>query len=41
MQANFTHEYERPKKPHKWQPVTNAELVRRMEAFRQQRKIRP
>jgi len=39
--ADFTYEYGRPKKPHGWQPFTNAELVRMMEAFRQRRQIRP
>ena len=32
--ANFTFEYGRPMKPHGWQPFTNAELVRLMDAFR-------
>jgi hypothetical protein len=32
--ANFTFEYGRPMKPHGWQPFTNAELVRMMDAFR-------
>ncbi len=35
--ANFTFEYGRPMKPHGWQPFTNAELVRMMDAFRQAR----
>ncbi|MCC6244677.1 MAG: hypothetical protein IT353_17665 [Gemmatimonadaceae bacterium] len=39
--ANFTYEYGRPKKPHGWQPFTNAELIRMVETFRQQRQIRP
>ncbi len=39
--ADFTFEYGRPKKPHGWQPFTNAELVRMMDAFRQRRQIRP
>lgn len=32
--ANFTFEYGRPMKPHGWQPFTDAELVRMMDAFR-------
>jgi hypothetical protein len=32
--ANFTFEYGRPMKPHGWQPMTNAELVRMMAKFR-------
>lgn len=32
--ANFTFEYGRPMKPHGWQPFTNAELIRMMDAFR-------
>ncbi len=39
--ANFTFEYGRPKKPHGWQPFTNAELVKLMEQYRQQRRIQP
>ena len=35
--ANFTFEYGRPMKPHGWQPFTNAELVRMMDAFRRMR----
>ncbi len=35
--ANFTFEYGRPMKPHGWQPFTNAELVRMMDAFRRTR----
>ena len=31
--ADFTFEYGRPMKPHGWQPMTNAELVRMMDAF--------
>ena len=38
---NFTFEYGRPKKPHGWQPMTNAELVRMMEKYRQDRAVRP
>jgi hypothetical protein len=37
----FTFEYGRPKKPHGWQPFTNAELVRMIDAFRQARQVRP
>jgi hypothetical protein len=32
--ANFTFEYGRPMKPHGWQPMTNAELLRMMAKFR-------
>jgi hypothetical protein len=32
--ANFTFGYGRPMKPHGWQPFTNAELVKMMDAFR-------
>jgi hypothetical protein len=39
--ANFTFEYGRPKKPHGWQPFTNAELVRKIEKFRQERRVQP
>ena len=39
--ANFTFEYGRPMKPHGWQPFTNAELLRMMEAFRRQRTTIP
>ena len=39
--ANFTFEYGRPKKPHGWQPMTNAELIKMMEGFRQQRRVQP
>jgi hypothetical protein len=31
--ANFTFEYGRPMKPHGWQPMTDAELVKMMDAF--------
>ena len=39
--ANFTFEYGRPMKPHGWQPFTNAELVRMMDAFRRRRMTTP
>jgi hypothetical protein len=39
--ADFTYEYGRPKKPHGWQPFTNAELIRMMEKFRQERRVQP
>ena len=39
--ANFTFEYGRPTKPHGWQPFTNAELIRMIEAFRQERRVQP
>ena len=39
--ANFTFEYGRPMKPHGWQPFTNAELVRMMDAFRQKHVTTP
>jgi hypothetical protein len=39
--ANFTFECGRPKKPHGWQPFTNAELVRMIEKFRQERRVQP
>ena len=39
--ANFTFEYGRPKKPHGWQPFTNAELVKMIEKFRQERRVQP
>jgi S-formylglutathione hydrolase FrmB len=39
--ANFTFEYGRPKKPHGWQPFTNAELIQLMEKFRQSRRVQP
>jgi hypothetical protein len=38
--AGFTFEYGRPKKPHGWQPFTNAELIRMIEAFREARRVR-
>jgi len=39
--ANFTFEYGRPMKPHGWQPMTNAELVRMMEKFRNDHQAKP
>jgi hypothetical protein len=39
--ANFTFEYGRPMKPHGWQPMTNAEMVRMMDRFRRERAVRP
>jgi hypothetical protein len=39
--AEFTFEYGRPKKPHGWQPFTNAELVRMIERYRQERRRQP
>lgn len=39
--ANFTFEYGRPKKPHGWQPFTNAELIGMVEKFRQERRVQP
>lgn len=39
--ADFTFEYGRPMKPHGWQPMTNAELVRMMDAFRAAHTTRP
>jgi hypothetical protein len=39
--ANFTFEYGRPKKPHGWQPFTNAELIRMLEQFRLSRRVQP
>jgi hypothetical protein len=39
--ANFTFEYGRPMKPHGWQPMTNAEMIRMMDAFRSARAVRP
>ncbi|HEX4933749.1 MAG TPA: alpha/beta hydrolase-fold protein [Gemmatimonadaceae bacterium] len=39
--ANFTFEYGRPKKPHGWQPFTNAELIRMIDKFRQERRVQP
>jgi hypothetical protein len=39
--ANFTFEYGRPVKGHGWQPMTNADLVRMMDAFRARRIVGP
>jgi len=39
--ANFTFEYGRPMKPHGWQPMTNAELVRMMDRFRAEHRTQP
>jgi hypothetical protein len=39
--ANFVFEYGRPMKPHGWQPMTNAELVRMMDKFRGDHTVRP
>ena len=39
--ANFTFEYGRPMKGHGWQPMTDAELVRMMEKFREAHRVRP
>ena len=39
--ANFTFEYGRPMKPHGWQPMTNAEMVRMMDQFRSAHAVRP
>ena len=39
--ADFTFEYGRPMKPHGWQPFTNAELVRMMDAFRRRHVTTP
>ncbi len=39
--ANFTFEYGRPKKPHGWQPFTNAELIKMIEKFRDERRVQP
>ena len=38
---DFTFEYGRPKKPHGWQPFSNAELVKMIEKFRQERRVQP
>jgi hypothetical protein len=35
--ANCTFEYGRPMKPHGWQPMTNAEMVRMMDKYRSER----
>lgn len=39
--AEFTFEYGRPMKPHGWQPMTNAELIRKMNEFRAAHAVRP
>jgi hypothetical protein len=39
--ANFTFDYGRPMKPHGWQPMTNAELVRMMDRFRTEHRTQP
>jgi hypothetical protein len=39
--ANFTFEYGRPMKPHGWQPMTDAEMIRMMDAFRTAHAVRP
>src|ERR1035437_6368296 len=39
--ANFTFEYGRPMKPHGWQPMTNAEMVRMMDKFRMEHRTQP
>ena len=39
--ADFTFEYGRPMKPHGWQPFTNAEMIRMMDAFRRKRVTTP
>jgi hypothetical protein len=39
--ANFTFEYGRPMKPHGWQPMTNAEMVRMMDRFRSEHRTQP
>lgn len=39
--ANFTFEYGRPMKPHGWQPMTNAEMVRMMDRFRMEHRTQP
>jgi len=39
--ANFTFEYGRPMKPHGWQPMTNAEMVRMMDKFRMGHRTQP
>jgi putative esterase len=39
--ASFTFEYGRPMKPHGWQPMTNAELIRMMAKFRAEHTVRP
>jgi len=39
--ANFTFEYGRPMKPHGWQPMTNAQMIRMMDRFRAEHTVRP
>jgi hypothetical protein len=39
--ANFTFDYGRPMKPHGWQPMTNAELVKMMDQFRSAHRTQP
>ena len=39
--ANFTFDYGRPMKPHGWQPMTNAEMVRMMDKFRMEHRTQP
>ena len=39
--ANFTFEYGRPMKPHGWQPMTNAEMVRMMDKYRMEHRTQP
>jgi hypothetical protein len=39
--ANFTFEYGRPMKPHGWQPMTNAEMIRMMDRFRRDHAVTP
>ena len=39
--ADFTFEYGRPMKPHGWQPMTNAEMIRMMDKFRAAHAVRP
>ena len=39
--ANFVFDYGRPMKPHGWQPMTNAEMVRMMEKFRMEHRTQP
>jgi len=39
--ANFVFDYGRPMKPHGWQPMTNAEMVRMMDKFRNEHRTQP
>ncbi len=39
--ANFVFEYGRPMKPHGWQPMTNAQMVRMMDKFRAEHRTQP